>query len=137
MTDSGLLAEPDAVPSNWMSEVASTAQVVFEEVYEDGQDTSDYHNTMTGAKFTNWLQNRLLPAFNSIYPGKKMILVMDNAAYHKARDETWVSTNKSQTKDTLADTLINHGVNSITTGQHFLVGAASDHVVSWRVMGRR
>jgi len=117
MTDSGLLAEPDAVPSNWMSEVASTAQVVFEEVYEDGQDTSDYHNTMTGAKFTNWLQNRLLPAFNSIYPGKKMILVMDNAAYHKARDETWVSTNKSQTKDTLADTLINHGVNSITTGK--------------------
>jgi hypothetical protein len=51
-------------------------------VPEDGQDGSDYHNTMTGAKFIAWMRNRLLPTFAELYPGKKMQLVLDNASYH-------------------------------------------------------
>ena len=115
MTDSGLLAVPDSAGSNWMSEVAQTAEVVFEEVYEDGQDPSDYHNTMNAAKFNAWVKNRLLPTFAAMYPGKKMILVMDNASYHKGRDESWVSCSKAQTKAELADTLIGHDVRELTT----------------------
>jgi len=68
MTDSGLLAVPDEVASNWLSEPALTAELVFEEVLEDGQDDSDYHNTMTGAKFTAWLRNRLLPTSRKALP---------------------------------------------------------------------
>jgi len=119
MTDSGLLAVPDTIASNWLSEPALTAELVFEEVLEDGQDDSDYHNTMTGAKFVAWLRNRLLPTFAALHPGKKMILVMDNAAYHKARDESWVSSSKSQSKHELAHLLIDLGVSQlITTGPH-------------------
>src|SRR5690349_14769187 len=77
-----------------LSEPALTAELVFDEVLKDGQDDSDYHNTMTGAKFTAWIRNRLLPTFNKLYPGKKMYLVLDNAAYHKPRDETWISAAK-------------------------------------------
>lgn len=82
MTDNGLLAVPDTVASNWLREPALTAELVFEELLEDGQDDSDYHNTMTGVKFTAWLRNRLLPTFAAMYPGEKMYFVLDNASYH-------------------------------------------------------
>lgn len=61
MTDSGLLALPDAISTNWLNEPALTAELVFEEVCEDGEDDSDYHHTMNGDKFVAWLRNRLLP----------------------------------------------------------------------------
>jgi hypothetical protein len=115
MTDSGLLATPDAIASNWLSEPALTAELVFEEVLEDGQDDSDYHNTMTGLKFIAWVRNRLLPTFAALFPGKKMYLVLDNAAYHKPRDETWISATKAMNKHNLAHQLYDLGVEQLTT----------------------
>jgi hypothetical protein len=70
---------------------------------------------MKGAKFAAWLRNRLLPTFAVLHPGKKMILVMDSAAYHKARDESWVSGSKSQSKHELAHLLLDLGVSQLTT----------------------
>ena len=115
MTDSGLLAVPDEIASNWLNEPSLTAELVFEEVLEDGEDNSDYHNTMTGAKFVAWLRNRLLPTFAELYPGKKMFLVLDNASYHKPRDESWVSGSKAKNKHELAHTLLDLGVTELTT----------------------
>jgi transposase len=114
MTDSGLLAVSDSVASNWLSEPALTAELVFEEVLEDGQDDSDYHNTITGAKFVAWLRNRLLPTFTELHPGKKMVLVLDNASYHKPRDESWVSSSKAQSKHELVHQLLDLGVSQLT-----------------------
>ena len=37
---------------------------------------------MDGEGFEWWLENRLIPAFEKIYPGKKRILVMDSATNH-------------------------------------------------------
>ena len=88
---------------------------MFEEVLEDGQDDADYHNTMTGVKFVAWLRNRLLPTFAELYPGKKMYLVLDNESYHKHRDETWISSSKSQNKHELAHQLLDMGVSQLTT----------------------
>jgi len=115
MTENGLLTMPDAIASNWLSEPALTAELVFEEVLEDGQDDSDYHNTMTGAKFIAWVRNRLLPTFVEMYPGKKMILVLDNASYHKPRDESWISASKAMNKHELAHQLLDLGVERLTT----------------------
>jgi len=106
---------PDAISTNWLNEPALTAELVFEEVLEDGQDDSDYHNTMTGPKFVAWLRNRLLPTFAAMYPGKKMYLVLDNASYHTPRDESWVSNSKAQNKHELAHLLIDLGVSQLTT----------------------
>jgi hypothetical protein len=111
----GLLAVPDTIASNWLSEPALTTELVFEEVLEDGQDDSDYHNTMTGVKFTAWVRNRLLPTFNEMYPGKKMYLVLDNAAYHKPRDETWIENSKTMNKHDLAHQLMDLGVTELIT----------------------
>ena len=38
----------------------------------------DYHNNMDADMFMIWVKNRLVPAFQARYPGKKMILVLDN-----------------------------------------------------------
>jgi hypothetical protein len=35
---------------------------------------------MNGTLYMQWLHNRLLPSFAARYPGRKMILVLDNAA---------------------------------------------------------
>jgi hypothetical protein len=115
MTEDGLLAVPDAVASNWLSESALTAELVFDEVLEDGQDDSDYHNTINGAKIIAWLRNRLFPTFEHLYPGKKMYLVLDNATYHAPRDETWISASKAQNKHTLAHQLLDLEVTELTT----------------------
>jgi transposase len=121
MTENGLLAVPDTIASNWLNEPALTAELVFEEVLEDGQDDSDYHNTMTGVKFTAWVRNRLLPTFRELYPGKKMYLVMDNAAYHKPRDESWISASQAKNKHELAHQLLDLGVEELTTARGIVV----------------
>jgi transposase len=90
-------------------------------VLEDGQDDSDYHNTMTGVKFTAWVRNRLLPTFHELYPGKKMYLVMDNAAYHKPRDESWISASQAKNKHELAHQLLDLGVEELTTSRGIVV----------------
>ena len=115
MTDNGLLAVPDEIASNWLNEPALTAELVFEEVLEDGQDESNYHNTINGAKFTAWIRNRLLPTFNKMYPGKKMFLVLDNASYHKPRDDSWISASKAMNKHELVHQLLDMGVSELTT----------------------
>jgi len=69
---------------------------------------------MNGDKFIAWVRNRLLPTFKKVYPGKKMYLVIDNAPYHKPRDESWV-TASAKSKLELAHTLLDLGVESLTT----------------------
>jgi hypothetical protein len=87
MTRDGMLDTEDAVGSNFLHEVTPTAQFVFEAA---SFDDSDYHDTIDGDAFTLWMKNRVLPAFEALYPGKRMIVVMDNAGYHKPRDFDWI-----------------------------------------------
>ena len=115
MTEDGLLAVPDAVATNWLNEPALTAELVFDEVLEDGQDDADYHNTMNGAKIIAWLRNRLFPTFEHLYPRKKMYLVLDNASYHAPRDDTWISASKAKNKHWLAHQLLDLEVTQLTT----------------------
>jgi hypothetical protein len=44
-----------------------------------------------------------------------MYLVLDNASYHKPRDETWVSSSKAQSKHELAHQLLDLGVTQLIT----------------------
>jgi len=110
MTRDGMLDTDDAVGSNFLHEVTPTAQFVFEAA---SFDDSDYHNTIDGEAFTLWIQNRVLPAFHALYPGKKMIIVMDNAGYHKPRDFDWITPYK-MTKPECASFLESHGVTQFT-----------------------
>jgi hypothetical protein len=41
---------------------------------------------MDSDNYMRWVQNRLLPTFEAKYPGKKMVLIQDNAPYHHKRE---------------------------------------------------
>ena len=47
----------------------------------------DYHKTMNSYMFMNWVKHMLLPSFKARYPGKEMILMLDNAPYHHHQKE--------------------------------------------------
>ena len=55
-----------------------TAELIFAAKSACG----DYHDQFNGEMFQMWLEYRLKPAFEALFPGKKMILVLDNAPYH-------------------------------------------------------
>ena len=61
---------------------------------------------MNAESFMNWVNNRLLPAFSESFPGKKPIVILDNASYHWGRDEEFINfsyVDKSSGRQQLVD----------------------------------
>jgi len=110
MSQDGMLDVEDAVGSNFLHEQTPTAQFVFEAA---SFDDSDYHNSIDGEAFTLWMKNRLIPTFQHLYPRKKMIIVMDNASYHKPRGYDWITPYKMN-KVQCSSFFEAQGVTSIT-----------------------
>ena len=52
--------------------------------------SGDYHDNMNSDMFMKWVEQRLVPTFEAQFPGKKMILIADNAPYHHKRVGHWV-----------------------------------------------
>ena len=50
--------------------------------------------------FIQWVEKRIIPTFNKLHPGKKIILILDNAPYHYTRTVP-ILTSKSK-KDIIA-----------------------------------
>ena len=113
MTKDGLLAVEGTEPSNILTELYHSCALIFDEVCVDGVTPADYHDTINGEKFIGWLQQRLFPTVQKLYPGKKMYLVLDNAKYHHHRGPDWFSPSKKK-KGQLADFLRQRNVSSIT-----------------------
>ena len=55
----------------------------------------DYHANMDGFMFMNWVKHMLISSFKKRYPGKKMILVLDNAKYHHVHPAGVISIAKA------------------------------------------
>jgi hypothetical protein len=91
MTRDGMLAVRGATPSDNLGERCANAAIVNASLSAEGGDREDYHDTLDGEKFCQWVKNRLLPAFEALYPRKKMCLILDNAKYHHARGLDWVT----------------------------------------------
>ena len=102
MTKYGLLAVENVEPSNVLEEIYHSCALIFNEVYVNNVAVADYHDTINGAKFTEWIQTRLLPTFEAMFPNKKMVLVLDNAKYHHHRGPEWFSPSGKK-KGVLAD----------------------------------
>lgn len=81
---------------------------------EDKKDHKEsYHGNINSKMWYTWLENRLIPAFRARYPGKKVILVMDNASYHKGRDDDWKSPSEMR-KGELAAALRKYKIMEVT-----------------------
>lgn len=85
ITKDGLLCTRNADGSYWrVKEGAVGPQPSAERVWASGgKGTDDYHASMDGEMFELWVQQQLLPTFRAVYPGKRCILVMDNAPSHR------------------------------------------------------
>ena len=57
-----------------MGEGEHTAEYLFL-----GKSKGDYHDSMNDKNFAEWVDERLVPTFEAKFPGKRMILVLDNA----------------------------------------------------------
>jgi hypothetical protein len=95
MTRHGLLTAPrrgrsSAAPTNVVSDEELGCELIFEGLI----DSEDYHKNMDSQVFMQWVQNRLIPTFKRCFPGKKLILLLDNASYHHPRGADWVNPNK-------------------------------------------
>ena len=78
-----LRSGPLRVPvDEWTTGAHPTAEMCFRSKFAVKHHIKDYHDTMDGEFFLYWVKKRLTPAFNARYPGKKMILILDNAPYH-------------------------------------------------------
>jgi hypothetical protein len=66
------------------------------------KDKDAYHGNIDGDMFILWLHNRLILAFEAKFPGKKMILVMDNASYHNPHEDDWVPVSKMRKEQVIA-----------------------------------
>lgn len=87
-----------------------TAEMIFEA--GEKSPKSDYHKNMDADMFLQWLEKRFLPTFKEMYPGRRVILVLDNAPYHHGMPEGWKSPLKD-TKEANAARLRKLGVASI------------------------
>jgi hypothetical protein len=95
ITRHGLLSAPrrgrsSSAPSNVVSDEDLGCELIFEGLI----DSEDYHKNMNGQVFMQWAQNRLIPTFKRLFPGKKLILLLDNASYHHPRGDDWINPNK-------------------------------------------
>ena len=80
-------------------------------IYEANKGYCDYHDNMIGTIYMQWLHNRLLPSFAARYPGRKMMLVLDNASYHHHRGADWINPHRLK-KAQMAAKLIELGVSA-------------------------
>ena len=102
----------------YLGDVQPSASVVSTTLSADGVSPEDYHDTMNGDKFISWIRNRLIPAFEKIFgKRKKMCLILDNAKYHHARGEDWL-TPRTMKAPQLAEALRQIKVDSVTDGTH-------------------
>ncbi|HEY0221389.1 MAG TPA: hypothetical protein VGC17_01045, partial [Lactovum miscens] len=123
LTLDGMLVVDQNPPPDDMQKEHLSAELIFEGI----GDFEDYHKNINKTVFMLWITKRLIPTFKAKYPGKKMILVMDNASYHHPRDKDWVATAK-MTRDKLASWILpklSKGITIYREGQAKFFSRAS------------
>ena len=66
-------------------EPRTDGKLTAETLWLSQSHTGDYHDNMNSEIFMKWVELKLVPLFEGLYPCKKMILVADNAPYHHKR----------------------------------------------------
>ena len=86
----------DSIPDIYYHKDKVTAECMW----KSGIKTGDYHDNMNSEMFLNWVRDKLVPTFERENPNKRMILILDNAAYHHKREVgNLASCTKKQLRD--------------------------------------
>lgn len=78
--DQGQFVKPPPTPD--LSDRKTTYQTAA--LLYVGRDTMDYHKNFDADMYEWWIRQMFIPAFKALHPGKRCVLVLDNASYHKA-----------------------------------------------------
>ena len=124
ITRDGLLARLDADGQLDRPRFAADPNAVSAElIYESGKEHEDYHSHFDNATFIAWVKRQLFPAFNAKYPGKRMVLVLDNSGNQSAKREDYVKPVAN--KQELHDVLVANGVRELTVQRRLDNGKSS------------
>jgi hypothetical protein len=75
-------------------------KLTCEVIWKATSTAGDYHSNMNSDMFLLWTTRQLIPTFEKLHPGKKMVLICDNAAYHHKRElNSLALLNKKQVID--------------------------------------
>lgn len=88
-------------------------ELTCESIFESNTGKRDYHTNMNGDNFMKWVTDKLIPVFEHRFPDKRMALVLDNAPYHHAHDETYVDIPTINKQKALAK-MLELGMTSLT-----------------------
>jgi len=110
ITKHGLLGG-DCSSNADVSKTLPSGREFAQHIFLGGYIGEDYHKNINGDFFVAWLSNRFIPAFVAAFPGKKCILVLDNATYHHALGPEYFKL--GGTKAELSQKLKTLGVESI------------------------
>ena len=113
MTRSGLVATRTASGSYLHSPdtpIAATGDpITTTELVYEGADREDYHSTMDADMYERWVSKQLIPSLMVLFPGKRIVLVIDGAGYHRAVPKE-LAVRKHKTKRDYIDYLERLGV---------------------------
>ena len=82
------------------------AKINCETLWIAQSKTGDYHENMNSDNYMKWVRKKLLPCFDQLFPGKRMVFVADNAPYHHARE---IGALGGLTKPKLTALMVKHG----------------------------
>lgn len=85
-------------------------KVTCELMWKASSSSGDYHDNMNSDMFFKWVVDKLVPTFELLHPGKTMILICDNAAYHHKRE---IGSISSKTKFQLIELCIKYEIEYI------------------------
>ena len=89
---------------------------------KDQQKKADYHSSFDSDNFIPYFRDRLLPACERVFPGKRLVFIMDNAGYHVSStfqlpgEQEVVYVKRSSRKGLLVRFIVHHrGEGAATT----------------------
>lgn len=82
--------DADCLNAEYVYPINLRAKKSSESKKDDNTTQKDeYHDNVNSTIFLKWLVDRLIKTIEAMYPGKKIILMLDNAAYHNPRGDDW------------------------------------------------
>jgi hypothetical protein len=142
ITPDGPLAERDINDDNipvsnlvWVGDTPNPTprpdgKISCETIWRATLRTGDFHDNMNSEMFMLWVEDKVMPSFERIYPGNTMILVCDNAPYHHKRI---VGSMSSKSKKELVQLCVEYNVRYIDVPWNDRRLTAYQHEDFWSV----
>ena len=94
MTGDGLITGKKELKEIGTDVVWDQQYLTAEWVFRANANIRDYHKNMDSHMFMRWVRKQLIPTFKKQFPGKKMVLILDNAPYHHSHPEDGINVKK-------------------------------------------